>query len=88
MRETGLEVDDTPKIHAESPMIKTHSIYDDETEIRIPLQLDGIFSGFKTRALTAQEKQHPEEYDVIFLTPDAESWTLIMKHMLMMRISS
>ena len=74
MREAGLVVDETAKIHAARPTVENHSIFDRETKLRIPLSLRGIFSCFQTRALTSDEREHCESYDAIFLTPDADAW--------------
>ncbi len=48
MRETGIQVCDTPKIHTVTPNKGNHAIYFSETDFRIPLQLWGIFSYFNT----------------------------------------
>ena len=74
MREAGLRVNEEPKRQAETPTIDHHAIFDEKTGLRIHLQLNGIFSYFPTRALTQQEIEHWEEYEVINLTPDADSW--------------
>ena len=74
MEEAGLEVDEKPKIHSRDLQVSNHSIYDPETELRIPLKLRGIFSCFNTRALTQEEISNCMDYDTIFLTPDSERW--------------
>ena len=71
MREAGLVVNETPKIHCDNPTVEDHSIFDEESGLRIPLSLNGIFSAFKTRALTDQEIEEVELYPTIFLTPDS-----------------
>ena len=43
------------KRNVESPTVDLHSIYDDETKLRIHLQLKGIFSYFKMMKLTINE---------------------------------
>ena len=54
MREAGLKVDDVPKIHIERQNLtnESHFIFStadgNVTELRIPMQLDGIFSYFPT----------------------------------------
>ena len=40
----------------------------------ISLRLEGIFSVFKTRNLNNEEIADPGGYDIIYLTPDADSW--------------
>ena len=62
------------KCSAETPSVEHHSIYDDESKLRIHLQLKGIFSYFDTRALTKKEMENWEDHDVIFLTPDSATW--------------
>ena len=42
--------------------------------MRIALQLEGIFSVFKTRKLNDEEIAEPGGYDILYLTPDADSW--------------
>ena len=44
LRDAGLTVSYITKIHCDEPTIEDHSIYDENTKIRIPLQLDGILS--------------------------------------------
>ena len=46
IREAGMQVLDTPKIHTKDPMVDAHSLYFEETNFRIPLQLWGVFSYF------------------------------------------
>ena len=65
MREAGLVVKETPKIHCHEPSIEDHSIYDPRTRVRIHLSLQGVFSGFETRALTQDEINNVTDYDII-----------------------
>ena len=44
MREAGIQVNDVPKIHQDDVDVSHHSIYFAETDLRIPLQLNGVFS--------------------------------------------
>ena len=41
--------------------------------MRIALQLEGIFSVFKTRNLNDEEIAEPGGYDILYLTPDDDS---------------
>ena len=72
MREAGLEVNDTPKIHASEATIEHHSIFVQEHELRIPLSLWGIFSYFPTRKPTSEDLHDGDDY--ILLTPDGPDW--------------
>ena len=74
MREAGLVVNDTPKIHLEEPCGDDHTIQDSESGLKIQLKLDGIFSVFDTRALSTKEVNGVEHYPRIFLTPDSPTW--------------
>ena len=47
IREAGVQLYDTPKIHVNDPTVDDHSIYFDKADFRIPLQLWGIFSYFE-----------------------------------------
>ncbi len=58
MREAGLKVNEEAKRSADVPTIEHHSIYDDESDLRIHLQLKGIFSYFQTRKLTNVEMEN------------------------------
>ena len=49
MREAGLVVNNTCKIHTPSVEENTHTIHNPKTGLVINLQLDGIFSVFNTR---------------------------------------
>ena len=44
------------------------------TELRIPMQLDGIFSYFPTRNLTQEEIYNCEYIKTVYLKPDAVEW--------------
>lgn len=52
LRSHGIQVDDTPVQYNES---STHSLYIPDHDLRIPLSLDGIISGFETRQPTNVE---------------------------------
>jgi hypothetical protein len=55
MREAGLIVNETPKIHVPDPDISDHSIYFEQAKLRIPLALWGIFSYFPTQCSTVKD---------------------------------
>ena len=74
MAEAGLDVNPVPKIHCKDLTVEDHSIYDAESGLRIPLQLDGIFSTFVTRALSQKEMADPDSLPIIFLSPDSPVW--------------
>ena len=67
MREAGIKVNDTPKIHVENPGLSDHSIESPEINLRIPLSLHGIFSYLPTTKPTPQMLEDCE--DVYVLTP-------------------
>ena len=57
MKETGLEVNDVPRIHYDEVTRLSHSIIcrGENAKLRVPLWLRGAFSYFPTRKLTADE---------------------------------
>ncbi len=69
MREAGIVVNDTPKIHMKNPTIETHSLYFEETDFRIPMALWGKFLYFPTRAPTNDALAACN--DVYLLTPNS-----------------
>ena len=71
MRMRGVVVNDVPKIHCKDPTREDHSISFEDNELRIQLQLKGIFSLFHHRIPTSAELQG---CDKVFLTPDSTSW--------------
>ena len=77
LREAGLEVKDTPKIHVNDPAANDHSLAFHEHDLRIPLQLWGVFSFFHSRRPTSDEVRHN---DRLFLTPDSTSWDPYAEH--------
>jgi hypothetical protein len=77
LREAGIKVKDIPKIHVDDPDETDHSLYFPDDNIRIPLQLCGIFSFFHTRSPTLDEISHSEP---IFLTPDSNNWNPYSDH--------
>ena len=68
MRECGITVSDTPKIHLDDPGISDHSIEFPETKFRIPLSLHGIFSFVPTYKPNESMLKDCEE--VYVLTPN------------------
>ena len=74
IREASLFLDETPKFQSTNLSQNNHTIYDDETGMRIHLQLSGTFSYFPTRKLTEHEEEHCDEYPIVYLTPDSDQW--------------
>ena len=80
MREVVIKVNGVPKIHTERQNLTndSHCIVstDDvnDTELQIPIQLDGIFSYFPTLNLTHKEIDNCEYIKTVYLTPDAYEW--------------
>ena len=46
LREAGIQVRDTAKIHVDDPTISDHAITVPEEHLHIPLRLNGVFSFF------------------------------------------
>ncbi len=67
LRQVGMVLNDTPKIHVAEPTVEDHSIMFPETGFRIPLLLYGVFSYFSTSKPTVTMMQDSEE--VYLLTP-------------------
>ena len=66
IREAGVQLNDTPKIHA-GPSVDAHCIVLGCDQLRIPLQLHGVFSYFSTWKPTIEEC---ETLDVFAITPE------------------
>ena len=73
MREAGLTVNGTPKIHIKEPTLLDHAIICDESDLHIRLHLHGIVSCFKTRAPTNSKILDPDS-TVVLLSPEGTSW--------------
>ena len=71
MRSGGVQVNDKPKIQCDQPTVEDHSLSFPDSDIRIPLQLHGVFSYFPTRRPTESEL---EECQKVFITPDSQDW--------------
>ena len=41
LREAGLVLNDTPKLHCDDPSVEYHSLFEQETGLRIPFTLNG-----------------------------------------------
>ncbi|EJK65892.1 hypothetical protein THAOC_13210, partial [Thalassiosira oceanica] len=74
LREAGLIVNDTLKQHVQDPSSDDHCIICPTTNQKIHLELNGTFSGFRTRALTQDEIDNIDDYEIIWLTPNVEYW--------------
>ena len=70
-------VNDTPKIDLEESCTSNHTIQDLESGIQTQLRLDGIFSVFDTRALTAVVMNELECYPTVFLAPNSHTYNEI-----------
>ena len=55
LREAGIQVNNTPKIHTTYPTTESHSIHVPEYSLRIPLQLNDTLSYFHVRMPTNDE---------------------------------
>ena len=71
MRHGGVTVNDKAKIHCVDPSEEDHYIIFPECELKIPLQLFGIFLYFHSRLPTVTELH---ECDKVFITPDSNDW--------------
>ena len=67
LREHGIKVNDTAKIHCDDPSKEDHSLVVDST-LQIPLSLHGVFSYFPTRLPTVDELQCSD--NIYLLTPE------------------
>ena len=74
LRESGLILNDTPKIHCKDPSLEDHSLFDEETGLKIPFNLNGTLSMFETRPFTEDEIENAENYTTILLTLDLNRW--------------
>ena len=77
MREAGLIVKDTAKIHIADPDSSDHAISFPDIDLRVPLQLWGVFSFFHSRMPTSDEIAH---CDKVFITPDSSNWDPYSDH--------
>ena len=71
MCESGAKVNYTPKIYCTDPTLKYHCIIFANSELNIPLHINGTFSFFRTSRPTSDEIQSCEK---IFITPDSQHW--------------
>ena len=71
VREAGIQLNETPKIQMKEPSQDDHSLYVEEDDLRIHLQLAGIVSYFPSRKPTIEEIKTLPRID---LTPNAPSW--------------
>ena len=71
MRAAGVTLNETLKICIKDPTIDDHCIAFEDSDLRIPPQLTGVFSYFHTRYPTLSELH---ECPKLFLTPDVNDW--------------
>ncbi|CAJ1952671.1 unnamed protein product [Cylindrotheca closterium] len=69
LRENGIQVNDTPKIHLADPSSDDHAIKFDE-HLRIPMKLHGTFSYFVTRKPTVEQLNDVDPNHVYMMTPE------------------
>jgi len=74
IREESLFLDETLKFQSTDLSLDNHTIYDEETGMRIHLQLNGTFSYFPTCPLTLVEQETWDDFPVVYLTPDSDRW--------------
>ena len=65
MREGGVIVNDIPKVHCESPSIEYHCYSFKDIDLRIPLQLNGVFSYFNSRKPLPNERYDEDKVCII-----------------------
>ena len=65
-----MKVNDAPKIHCEDPDMNDHTLYFKENDLRMPLQLNGIFSHFPCETPTEEDMEDHDETKVLFLAPE------------------
>lgn len=73
MRLAGVEVDECPKFLAKDPTETNHSLYFQDSDLRIHLQLEGIVSYFPSRRPTVDELKEAEGH-FILMTPNQPIW--------------
>ena len=71
MRSASVTINERPKIHCDDPTVDNYCAKFDDSDLRIPLKLNGIFSYFQSRKPTIEELH---ELPKLFLTPDADDW--------------
>jgi hypothetical protein len=69
VREAGVQVNCTPKIHSRDPMVEDHSIFFPDHDL-IPLSLKRVFSYFPTSKPTTQILDKCD--DLFLLTPEGQ----------------
>ena len=74
LREAGLVLNDTRKIYCDDPSVEDHSLFDEETGLRILFILNGTFSMFDSSSLTEDKIENAGDYPTIFLTPESDMW--------------
>ena len=62
LREAGLILNDTPKIHFNEPRVEDHSLYDKESGLQILFTLNGQFSACASRSSNEKEIESAEDY--------------------------
>mmetsp|Transcript_37468 Transcript_37468/g.52825 ORF Transcript_37468/g.52825 Transcript_37468/m.52825 type:complete len:247 (+) Transcript_37468:50-790(+) len=68
MRKAGVQVSSIPNFQVDDPSLDDHSIYFKETQLQIPLSLDGAFSYFPTNKSTEATLANSET--IYILTPE------------------
>ena len=71
MRYGGLIVSAVPKINFKDPTIVYHYIRFKNSDLKIPMQLSGMFLFFRPRLPTVDELY---SCDKLFITPDSSDW--------------
>ena len=77
LRESGVIVNDTAKIHLKNPTSDDHALIFPDAGLRIPLSLKGTFSVFETWKPTRDEIRR---CDRIMITPDSYVWNPYSDH--------
>ena len=73
LHDAGVKVNDTHRVHCDQVILDSHSIWFEDAGVRIPLQLDGIFSTFKTRKPTEDEILHTPKENTCYYTPGSNT---------------
>ena len=74
LRESGLEVNDRAKIHSYPRTRDEHSIIDPKYDMRIILQLYGIFSKFNTWDPKNSDTFYDKYITIVIINPEGPMW--------------
>lgn len=74
LREAGIGVNEIQKKYCENPTSDDRTIWIESLNVQIPLELEGVFSHFKTQKATCDNISNTSKKNTVYSTLESDHW--------------